>query len=63
MANRHNRARELRQKQSDAERLVWHHLRDRRFLAYKFRRQVPVGRYIVDFICFPHRLIVELDGG
>jgi very-short-patch-repair endonuclease len=37
-------------------------LRNRRFSEYKFRRQVPIGRYIVDFACLESRLIIELDG-
>ncbi|MGC3972104.1 MAG: DUF559 domain-containing protein [Pirellulales bacterium] len=44
-------------------RLVWFHLRSRRFGKFKFRRQVSLGDYIVDFVCFDQRLIVELDGG
>ncbi len=56
-------ARELRRRQSETERLVWSRLRDRRFKAHKFRRQVALGSYIVDFVCFDERLIVELDGG
>src|SRR5690606_27853089 len=45
-----------------SEKKLWSALRDRRFAAYKFRRQVPVGPYVADFICFEARLIVELDG-
>jgi len=45
-----------------AEKRLWSALRDRRFAAYKFRRQVPVGPYVADFICFEARLIVEVDG-
>jgi very-short-patch-repair endonuclease len=48
---------------TDAERKLWFALKDRRFAAFKFRRQVPVGRYIADFLCFELRLIVEVDGG
>ncbi|WP_254045173.1 DUF559 domain-containing protein, partial [Thiohalocapsa sp. ML1] len=56
-------ARELRQEQTDAEQLLWGLLRNRRFLGKKFRRQHPVGRYILDFYCHQDRLAVELDGG
>ncbi len=42
---------------------MWSVLRDRRLEGYKFRRQQPLGSYIVDFICLSHRLIVEIDGG
>jgi very-short-patch-repair endonuclease len=56
-------ARQLRRKATDAERLLWKHLRMRQLGAYKFRRQQPIGPYIVDFICFEQNLIIELDGG
>ena len=58
-----SRARELRKQSTDAERLLWSKLRDRRMMNCKFRRQFPVGRYIVDFVCWEHSLIIELDGG
>lgn len=57
------RAKSLRTNQTDAEARLWHHLRAHRFMGLKFRRQKPVGRYIVDFVCWAQRLIVELDGG
>ena len=57
------RARALRQTLTPAERILWHALRDRRFLGLKFRRQVPIGPYIADFFCAEHRLVVEADGG
>ncbi|MHB8911531.1 MAG: endonuclease domain-containing protein [Lysobacter sp.] len=56
-------ARRLRRDMTDAERLLWRHLRSRELVEWKFRRQHPVGRYIVDFICLEARLVVELDGG
>ncbi|MFZ5766275.1 MAG: DUF559 domain-containing protein [Thermodesulfobacteriota bacterium] len=56
-------ARELRQNQTDAEQLLWGVLRDRRFDGKKFRRQHPVGRYILDFYCHELKLAIELDGG
>jgi very-short-patch-repair endonuclease len=56
-------ARALRRNMTDAERKLWQHLRDRQTGSCKFRRQVPIGPYIVDFICFEKGLIVELDGG
>jgi very-short-patch-repair endonuclease len=55
--------RHLRKNPTDAERRLWSALRDRRFENYKFRRQVPIGRYIADFACFERKLIVEVDGG
>ncbi len=56
-------ARHMRHDPTEAERILWLALRGRRFLAWKFRRQVPVGSYIADFLCFEARLIVEVDGG
>ena len=58
-----NRARSLRRSSIDAEIILWHHLRGRRLLGYKFRRQVPIGKYIVDFLCEDKAIIIELDGG
>ena len=53
----------LRSDQTEAEQRLWYHLRAHRFMDLKFKRQTPMGRYIVDFICHEHRLIVEVDGG
>jgi very-short-patch-repair endonuclease len=58
-----NRAKNLRQNQSDAEQLMWQKLRSRRFLGLKFRRQVVIQKYILDFFCDALNLGVELDGG
>ncbi|MGE5501404.1 MAG: endonuclease domain-containing protein [Ignavibacteriales bacterium] len=55
-------ARRLRREMSATERLLWKILRDRRLEGLKFRRQTPIGRYVADFICLRHRLIVEADG-
>ncbi|HUD52081.1 endonuclease domain-containing protein [Parvibaculum sp.] len=60
MAN--ERARRLRRDQTDAEQRLWSRLR-RNALGENFRRQHPIGHYIVDFVCLGHRLIVEADGG
>jgi very-short-patch-repair endonuclease len=57
------RARRLRREQTDAERRLWSRLRNRQLDGFKFRRQVPIGRYVADFVCTEVRLIVELDGG
>jgi very-short-patch-repair endonuclease len=57
------RARTLRQTSTDAERALWHRLRDRRLSGHKFRRQHPVGPYIADFACMEAGLVIELDGG
>lgn len=56
------RARNLRKNSTDAERHLWYHPRANR-LGFKFKRQVPIGSYIVDFVCIEKRLIIELDGG
>ena len=55
-------AKELRHNTTDAERYLWYFLRAKRF-GFKFKRQVPIDCFIVDFICFEKRLIIELDGG
>jgi very-short-patch-repair endonuclease len=55
-------ARVGRAEQTDAERLLWARLRNRRLENAKFRRQHPLGRYILDFYCHAARLVVEVDG-
>ncbi|MBN1978703.1 MAG: endonuclease domain-containing protein [Anaerolineae bacterium] len=57
------RARALRQQSTGAEKLLWCYLRGKQLEGAKFRRQQPIGEYIVDFVSFPYRLIVEVDGG
>lgn len=56
-------ARELRKNSTDAEQLLWALLRDRQLLDCKFRRQHPLGSYILDFYCHEVKLAIELDGG
>ncbi|HMA48896.1 MAG TPA: DUF559 domain-containing protein [Magnetospirillaceae bacterium] len=56
-------ARQLRRNSTDAEIALWRLLRASSLAGIKFRRQQPVGPYIVDFISFSHHLIVECDGG
>jgi very-short-patch-repair endonuclease len=56
-------ARKLRQRQTDAETLVWQLLRNRALDGWKFRRQHPIPPYVLDFYCHDARLAVELDGG
>ncbi|HDL65301.1 MAG TPA: endonuclease domain-containing protein [Proteobacteria bacterium] len=56
-------ARKLRKNQTETEARLWAQLRDRRLKGFKFRRQHPIGRYIVDFYCPEKRLVIELDGG
>jgi very-short-patch-repair endonuclease len=57
------RARELRKNSTEAERLLWRHLRLRQVGGYKFRRQQSLGPYIVDFVCLEKRMVIEVDGG
>lgn len=57
------RARALRQNSTEVERQLWRHLRLWQLDGHKFRRQQPIGNYIVDFVCLEKRVIVELDGG
>ena len=64
MSHRHTpNARALRKNQTDAERLLWRHLRAHRLHDIKFRRQHPLGPYIVDFVCMCRQLVIEVDGG
>ena len=56
-------ARNLRRQMTDAERLLWYHLRAKRFGGCKFRRQHPIGPFIADFACVEQRLVIEADGG
>nr|WP_178130358.1 endonuclease domain-containing protein [Reyranella sp. CPCC 100927] len=57
------RAKRLRRDMTDAERHLWYALRRRTLNGWRFRRQAPIGRYIVDFVCLGAKLVVELDGG
>jgi len=57
-----DRARYLRNNMTETERRVWSRLRNRKIDGYKFRRQVPLGPYFVDFLCISGRLAVEIDG-
>jgi very-short-patch-repair endonuclease len=58
----HERERYLRQEQTEAERVLWWQLRNRRLLGWKFRRQHRVGPYFADFACLEAGLVIELDG-
>jgi very-short-patch-repair endonuclease len=55
-------AKKMRRESTDAERAMWYLLRDRRFASFKFRRQAPFQNFIIDFICFERRFVVEIDG-
>ena len=56
-------ARTLRRNQTETEKRLWRHLRNRGLAGHKFRRQYPIGPYIADFVCRERRLVVEADGG
>jgi 2-isopropylmalate synthase len=61
-SSQRSRARTMRGAPTDSELRLWRLLRERRLNGFKFRRQVPVGPYIVDFLCVGAKLIVEADG-
>jgi very-short-patch-repair endonuclease len=56
-------ARKLRKNLTDAEKYLWKRLRFKQLAGLKFRRQQPIGNYIVDFVCFERRIAIEIDGG
>ena len=58
-----SRARDLRHNMTDSEHGLWRILRNRQFARTKFRRQVPIGPYIADFVCYDAHLVIEADGG
>lgn len=57
------RAKALRKNMTAAETTLWYHLRAHRLQGFKFKRQKPVGQFIVDFVCMEHRIVIEVDGG
>ena len=63
ISDNHVRAKVLRKNFTDTERVLWKHLRAKKMEGYKFRRQEPVGSYIVDFVCHEKRIVIEVDGG
>jgi very-short-patch-repair endonuclease len=56
-------AKHLRRRGTEAEKLLWNHLRAKQLHGLRFRRQEPIGRYIVDFLCYEVRMVIEVDGG
>ena len=58
-----SQARDLRQKETESEQILWSWLRNNQLNGAKFRRQQPLGNYVVDFVCFDKKLIIEIDGG
>ena len=61
-ARQRNNAKSMRKVMTDAELKLWNAVRAHRLMDLGFRRQVPIGNYIVDFTCAEHRIIVEVDG-
>jgi very-short-patch-repair endonuclease len=57
------KARAFRKRSTAAERIIWNELKNRRRNGFKFRRQHPVGQFIVDFFCPEKELVIEIDGG
>ena len=55
-------AKSLRKRLTNTERLLWKHLRAKQIEGLKFRRQEPIGKYIVDFVCHEKRIVIEVDG-
>ena len=56
-------AKNLRRKRTEAEKMLWNHIRAKQLHGLKFRGQEPVGKYIVDFVCYEKNFVIELDGG
>ena len=63
MEEKYHIARKLRKNSTDEERMLWKLLRNRQLNGLKFKRQFPIGDYIVDFVCEEIKLVIELDGG
>src|SRR5215472_4254340 len=58
-----DRPRQLRREMTEAERALWWRVRHRQLNGHRFRRQAPIGAYVVDFACLEARIVIELDGG
>ena len=63
MEYKYKLARNLRKNSTKEEYIIWQILRNRKFFNLKFKRQVPIGKYIVDFLCEEKNIIIEIDGG
>ncbi len=57
------RARQLRNDMTEAEKWLWEKLRSRELDGFKFRRQRPIGPFVVDFVCLKKKIVIEVDGG
>ncbi len=58
-----NIAKLLRKRPTETEKLLWRYLRSKQIEGFKFRRQQPIDNYVVDFVCFDNKIVVEVDGG
>lgn len=63
MENKYLIARKLRKNSTKEECILWNILRNRQFMNLKFKRQFPIGKYIVDFMCEEKKIVIEIDGG
>lgn len=63
MDNQIEKSRQLRKNMTIQERKLWNIIKNRQFFGYRFRRQFPIGEYIVDFVCREMKIIIEIDGG
>ena len=60
--NTSEQAKHFRREMRWAEKTIWHHLRNRKMAGIKFRRQYPLGPYVLDFFCYEKKLAIEIDG-
>ena len=58
-----NIAKLLRKRPTETEKLLWRYLRSKQIDGFKFRRQQPIDNYVVDFVCFDNKIVIEVDGG
>ena len=58
-----NIAKLLRKRPTETEKLLWRYLRSKHINGFKFRRQQPIDNYVVDFVCFDNKIVIEVDGG
>jgi len=55
-------ARSMRHEMTEAEKILWEYVRNKKLSGLKFKRQYPIGRYVADFFCYEKKLIIEIDG-
>jgi very-short-patch-repair endonuclease len=59
----HSYARQHRRNPSKAQKILWYYLRNKQIRGFKFRREHPIGNFILDFVCLERKLAIEIDGG